>query len=224
MKELPENDRPRERLVREGPLALSDAELLAILLRTGSADESVLQLAQRLVSTFTLKGLQRAKLEDFCEFPGIKLAKASELCAALELGRRVHSDRAVKNDQFVVTSPQDVSKLLMPYMRSFTEEHVVVVLLNTKNRVIKTEEITWGGLNSAAAHPREVFEPAVRLHAAHIIIAHNHPSGDIRPSGDDIALTKRLVDAGRVMGINVLDHVIFGDGDIISLKELGHID
>lgn len=222
LRELPADERPRERMLRGGASVMSNSELLAILLRTGTRSESAVTLAQRLLKeSGGLRGLADRSVEQLCERRGIGPAKALQLLAALELGRRMAS--AEWSASPVIRTPKDVSMLLMEELRYLQQEHFVVLLLNTKNKVIGRETISVGSLNAAVVHPREVFRAAVKRSAASVICAHNHPSGDPSPSPEDIALTHRLAEAGRLMGIEVLDHLIIGDRDYVSLKERGEL-
>jgi len=223
IKDLPKNERPRERLQRYGAQALSDAELLAVLIRTGTPTESALVLAQRILKGDGVKtGLSfvaEASLEELSNIKGIGLAKSVQLKAAIELGRRISSCK--NSDVISINSPADVKNLLMEEMRFLKKEYFKVILLNVKNHVISVENISIGSLNTSIVHPREVFKPAIKRSSASIILAHNHPSGDPTPSHEDIQITKRLVEAGKVLGIEVLDHVIIGDGVFFSFKEKG---
>ncbi|MCL4426106.1 MAG: DNA repair protein RadC [Firmicutes bacterium] len=223
IKDLPEADRPRERLFRFGPEALSNAELLALLLRTGNKGESALDLAHRLLSLAAKQGggfryLITASLEELSHIRGIGAAKASLIKAALEIGRRLAISTETKP---VVKSPRDVGNLVMEKMRYLDREHFEVLLLDTKNQVLAMELISVGTLNSSVVHPREVFKVAIKRSAAGIVLVHNHPSGDPTPSRDDLEVSRRLVEAGRLLGIDVLDHVIIGDNRFLSFKEAG---
>jgi DNA repair protein RadC len=220
VRDVPVDERPRERMMQAGAEALSNQELLAILLRTGTGGRSVLDLAEQILVRFDgIRTLVDAKLEELMAVPGIGPAKAVQLLAAIELGRRIA--RMKKERTVVIRCPQDVSDLLMDRLRFQTQEHFVVLLLDTKNRVIAEETVSIGSLNASIVHPREVFKPALKRSAASIICAHNHPSGDPTPSREDLEVTARLVEAGRLLGIEVLDHVVIGDHRYISLKEKG---
>ena len=220
VRELPPDERPRERLKRLGPEALTTSELIAILFRTGSRKSGAQDVAQRLLARFgDLERLARASLEELCEVEGVGEVKAMEVKAALELGRRLAGFTG--EEKPVIRSPEDASALFMSDFTGLDKEHFRAVLLNTKNHVLKTVEISVGSLDSSLVHPRECFRPAVAASAASIILLHNHPSGDPEPSADDIAITKRLKEAGKNLGIDVLDHIIFGHGTFVSLKEKG---
>ncbi|KUK35755.1 MAG: DNA repair protein RadC [Thermacetogenium phaeum] len=222
IKSMPEDMRPRERMRRVGPGALSAAELLAIILRTGTQEESALELAHRiLLEPRGLRFLAEATIDELCSIKGVGLAKAAQVKAALELGRRLF---CLEPDlKPVIRSPQEASNLVMEEMCYLDREHFRVILLNTKNRVLGVETVSIGSLNSSLVHPREVFKSAVQRSAAGVILVHNHPSGDPTPSSEDIEITRRLSDAGRVIGIEVLDHIIIGDHLFVSFKEKGLI-
>jgi DNA repair protein RadC len=221
LKEMPASDRPRERMMQAGPGALSNAELLAILLRTGSAEESVLALSCRMLSQVGgLRGLKSASLEELTAIKGIGPAKALLIMAGLELGKRMSS--AVPSERTTIRSPKDAANIMMEEMRYHTQEHFVCLYLNTKNHIIGRETIFIGSLNSSIVHPREVYKEAIRRSSASVICLHNHPSGDPAPSREDIDVTRRLQEAGRILGVELLDHIIIGDGRFYSLKEKGY--
>lgn len=221
IKDLPGDVRPRERLVTHGAQALSNIELLAILLRTGNDQETALEVAQRMLAEGGLAFLARASAQELQHsFRGVGLAKACQIKAAIELGRRV----ALAGDQrLTISSPQEVAGLVMEEMRHLDREHFRAVALGTKNQVLGVESVSVGTLNSSIVHPREVFKAAIRRNAAALILVHNHPSGDPAPSRDDVAITARLVEAGKILGIEILDHVIIGDRCYVSFKEQGLI-
>ncbi len=218
--ELPASERPRERLKESGPASLSNSELLAIILRTGTAAENVLGLASRLLSRFGgLVGLARASLSELCAERGVGQAKAAQLKAALELGRRLSSTHP--EERAVVRTPQDVANLLMAEMSFLDQEQLRVVLLTSKNQVISIPDVYKGNVNTSLIRPSELFREAVRENCPAIIVVHNHPSGDPDPSPEDIAVTEQIVAAGRVLDIEVLDHMIIGGQRYVSLKERG---
>ena len=222
IKELPEESRPRERLLRQGAGALSNEELLAILLRTGVENESVLSMAQRMLKECGgIHFLAAATVDELKSQRGIGEAKACQIKAAVELGKRIASTSKEVRPQ--IKCPQDVANLLMEEMRFLDREHFKVISLGTKNRVEAVDDISVGSLNASLVHPREVFKNAVKRNAAGVILIHNHPSGDPTPSREDLQITKRLVEAGEIMGISVYDHLIFGERNFISLKEQGKI-
>ena len=222
MREVHEADRPRERFLRQGPESLSNQELLAILLRTGSKEESVLTLANRVLVQFEkLHALKHATVEEMKEIKGIGEAKAIQLLAAIELGKRL-AQKEIDN-KYTIRSPEDAANFLMPFMTSLQQENFVALYLNVKNQIIHQQTVFIGSLNASIVHPREIFRVAVRRAAAAIIVAHNHPSGNPVPSPEDIDVTKRLLEAGQILGIDLLDHIIIGDHQFVSLKEKGYI-
>ncbi|WP_412966199.1 RadC family protein [Fredinandcohnia sp. 179-A 10B2 NHS] len=222
IRDYPQEERPRERLVTEGPESLSNLELLAILLRTGSKEESVIQLSNRLLHQFEgLRLLKDATVEEITAIKGIGQAKAVQIMASIELGRRI--GKLQYEDRYVIRSPEDGAKYVMEDMRFLSQEHFVCLYLNTKNQVIHRQTIFIGSLNASIVHPREVYKEAFRRSAASIICVHNHPSGDPTPSREDIEVTKRLVECGKIIGIELLDHLIIGEHKYVSLKEKGYV-
>jgi len=219
IKELPAVERPREKLMRYGPGFLSNGELISILIGTGTKELSALTLANRVLAMEEggLPFLADCTYEELCCIEGIGEAKSCQILAAIELGRRISS--APRKDRVTVGSPKDVADLYMEEMRRRPKEYFKVLYLNTKNEITAGEDASVGNLNSSIVHPREVFRNAVKKGAAAIIVVHNHPSGNPAPSQNDLDITKRLVAAGELMGIPVLDHLIIGDGNYISLKE-----
>lgn len=224
IKDLPAAERPRERLLAQGAEALSNGELLAILLGTGhqAGGASALDLALRILRLAGRRGpgivgLASLRPEELARIPGVGLAKAARVVAALELGRRMAVTLPLGQ---ALKGPGDVARLLGETMRRLQREHFKVLLVNTKNQVLATETISIGTLDQTTVHPREVFRSAISRGAAAVILAHNHPSGDPTPSPDDLAVTRRLIEGGRLMGIPVLDHVIIGDGRHTSVREL----
>ncbi|MGI6434337.1 MAG: RadC family protein [Syntrophomonadaceae bacterium] len=221
MKELPEEMRPREKLVKLGEGRLDEHELLAIILGMGTAKINALDLAKQLMIKYkTLRCLREASLEELMAEHGIGTAKAVSIKAAIELGRRL---ALCQEDRPVITSPEDVKMLVMEEMRYLDREHFKVLYLDRKGGIIIAEDISVGGLHSSMAHPREVFKNAVKRSAASVILVHNHPSGDPSPSHEDVETTRRLAEAGRIVGIEVLDHVIIGDNRYCSMKSRGLI-
>ncbi|MDI9463789.1 MAG: DNA repair protein RadC [Bacillota bacterium] len=220
IKELPLSERPRERMIKEGAAALSDADLLGVLLRTGTAEETAVQLGERiLLAAGSLAELPRFGLDEFLAIKGMGPAKAVTLLAAIELANRLSSRS--RYESLTISSPADAAGLVIEEMRHYLREHFRVLLLDTKNKVLGMEEISIGSLNTSLVHPREVFRPAIRKACASVILIHNHPSGDPTPSSEDIAVTRRLYEAGRLLGIEVLDHVVIGDGKFVSFREKG---
>ena len=222
IKDLPEEEQPRERLARHGASVLSNSELLALLLGSGSKKENAISLAHRiLINEQGLRFLVDSTMEQLCSINGIGEAKAAQIKAAIELGKRLAAfelgvDKPVK-------CPQDVAGLLMEEMRYLKKEHMKLVLLNIKCNLISVEEISIGSLNASIVHPREIFKPAIRKSSASIIMVHNHPSGDPSPSSEDVSITARIAEAGKLIGIELVDHIIIGDGKYISMKEKGLI-
>ena len=216
--DLPATERPRERLAELGAEALSDAELLAIMLRVGIRGMNAVQLGQHLLQTFNgLAGLYRASFEQICQVKGIGKAKAAQLQAALELGRRYLKEQ--RGERPAIHSPKDAADQVMFEMSGMVQENLWVLLLDTRNRLIDIEHLYQGSLNSSTVRVAEVFKKAMLLNSAGIIIVHNHPSGDPAPSPEDIALTKTLVETGKMLDIQVLDHLVIGGNNFISLKE-----
>lgn len=220
IKDLPAGERPRERLLKNGPAALSDAELLAILIRTGSREDTAVQIAEKILTRLgDLAELPRRTVEEFCGIKGLGPAKAVTVVAAVELAKRISS--RLRPEAATVSSPADAAALVMEEMRHHLREHFRAVLLDTKNRVISVEDISIGSLNASLIHPREVFRPAIQKASASLILVHNHPSGDPTPSREDMDVTRRLHEAGKLIGIEVLDHIVIGDGRFVSFREKG---
>lgn len=220
--DLPVNERPRERLIRYGVESLSNAELLAIILRTGTQNKSILNICNMVLKNSNgLNGLLTMNMNDFMKLKGIGKVKASQIVAIVELSKRFRSYKS--GDDYKITSPRDAAFLLMEDMRCLKKEHFRIIMLNIKNIVLKIKDISIGNLNSSIVHPREVFSEAIKNDSASIIVCHNHPSGDPTPSIEDINVTKRLKKCGELLGINILDHIIIGNGKYISLKEIGNI-
>lgn len=220
IKEFPEQERPREKLIKLGENNLSDAELLAIIIGKGSKNNTAISLAHQLIKNQKqgLRFLFGATINEISKFKGIGTAKATQIKAALELGRRLSIQSPINT---TIEKPLDVVEYLMEEMKYLTQEHFNVVLLNTKNMVLDVENITKGIVNASLVHPREVFKNAIRKNSTSIILAHNHPSGDPTPSAEDKSITRRLYEAGEILGIKVIDHIVIGDGNYISFKEMG---
>lgn len=222
IRELPLVERPREKLLARGVRNLEQRDLIAILLNSGTRSLSALALADLLLAQFrSLPALAEASVEELIALHGIGEAKAVRLSAAFELGRRVH--RMAGELRPTIRSAQDAVELLQDSMRRLDREEFRAILLDVKNRVLEVETISVGHLTGALVHPREVFKKAIRRSSAAVILVHNHPSGDPTPSVDDIRVTRRLVEAGKLLGIDVLDHIILGDSRYTSLKEQGYV-
>lgn len=222
IKDWPKEERPRERLLKNGPESLSDAQLLAILLRTGSDKGDALQLAIYLLKKFSsFSQLRHATIFELCTVKGIGPAKAAQLKAALELGRRSLTVALFEGAAF--SKSRDVFQYFSPLFRNAKKEYFKILLLDQKNKLIRDVTISEGSLTATVVHPREVFRPAIRDSAASVIFIHNHPSGDPAPSIEDKNITTRLAEVGEVMGIPVLDHVIIGDRDYFSFADAGYI-
>ncbi|MCK4777042.1 MAG: DNA repair protein RadC [Actinomycetia bacterium] len=222
VKELPYGLRPRERLLRYGAGVLSDADLLAVLINTGKKGESVIVLSVRIIKIFEgLEKLSQATCEELKKIKGLGEAKTANLLASFELGKRIACRKFEKRT--VIKKPNDVADILMPEMRYLEKEYFKAIILNTKNEVLKIEDISIGSLSSSIVHPRELFKAVMKHNGASVVVVHNHPSGDPSPSPDDVGLTKRLIKAGDILGISLLDHIVFGNGRFVSLKELNLI-
>jgi DNA repair protein RadC len=220
IKDLPSDERPRERLLTYGVGALSTGELLAIILRTGLPDENVVRLSQRLLATFGgLCGLARANATELASTKGLGTAKVAQIKASLELGRRMMLQAPGELPQ--IRSPADAANLVLSEMGLLEQENLRVMLLDTKNRVLTTTTVYVGSLNTSLIRVGELFREAIRANCASIIVVHNHPSGDPTPSPEDVAVTRQIVEAGKLLDIDVLDHLIIGYQRFVSLKERG---
>ncbi|MFQ5800798.1 MAG: DNA repair protein RadC [Candidatus Hydrothermarchaeales archaeon] len=217
--DLPKEERPRERMKQHGAESLSNAELLAIILRIGTKEDNVINLSNRILKDFNINQLSRATVAELSKIHGIKDAKACQIVACFELARRLESYSDKPKPK--IKSPEDANKAISPKLRNLKKETFKALYLDTKNQLIREETISIGSLDASVVHPREVFKTAIAESAAAVILAHNHPSGDPSPSRHDIELTKRLIESGNIMGIEVLDHIIVGDGSFVSLKERG---
>jgi DNA repair protein RadC len=217
---MPASERPRERLAKRGPSSLKTSELLAILFRTGTRNLNAVELADKVLRKFgSLRDTARATTEELQALEGIGFAKAVEIQAAFELGRRLATEDVLERP--LIQSARDVANLMVPEMQTLDREHFKILLLNAKNRVIQIYTVSVGSLNASVVHPRECFRPAIAAQAASIILVHNHPSGDLEPSEEDISLTRRIMSAGDLIGIKVLDHVIIAGNKHISLRDRG---
>lgn len=221
MKRLPLEERPREKLLFNGKEALSSAELLAILLRTGTKEKSVLEIAQEILALDEngILFLEECSPEELSKIKGLGGAKACQILAAIELGKRVATHPRKVRDE--IANPDDIVQLFMEKMRYYKKEYFKVLLVNAKGKIMEEQDISVGDLCSTLIHPREVFCQAVKRSAASVLFVHNHPSGDPAPSQQDLETTRRLIEAAKILGIQVLDHIIIGDGTYISLKSKG---
>ncbi len=218
--DLHETERPRERLAALGPQALSNAELIAILLRVGVPGENAVQVGQRLLQKFGgISGLHRAPFNELCRQHGIAEAKAAQIKAAIELGRRLTLESP--DERPTINSPADAAALVQYEMSALEQEHLRVLLLDRRNRVLEVVEIYRGSVNSSQVRVGEVFKEAIRKNASALVVIHNHPSGDPTPSPDDVAVTRAIVQAGKLLDVDVLDHLVIGQGRWVSLKERG---
>lgn len=226
--DLPLSERPRERLISKGPSSLSTPELLSLLLGSGTKGESVFSLSHRILKSYgSLFKIQNASIEDLKKIRGMGDAKAAKLKACIEIARRMaleervfeESEALKRRNSDTITSPDKLFEIIKSKITQFSKEHFFVVSLDTRNNLIGVDEISVGTLTASLVHPRETFESAIRRHAAKIIISHNHPSGETDPSDDDMKITRRLVDAGKIMGIEVLDHIIVTKTSYLSFKE-----
>ncbi|MCR5034804.1 MAG: DNA repair protein RadC [Clostridia bacterium] len=223
MNQLPIGEKPREKLLRDGPEGLSTVEVLAVILGTGTRSKSVMDLAGEVLAMDArgLRYLAECSPEDLKTVSGMGEAKVCMLMAALELGKRLSCLPA--EDRVRIKCPDDIANLFLERLRYEKKEHFKCLLINSRGEILEEHEVSIGDLNSSASHPREVFSPAVRRSAGSVAFVHNHPSGDPSPSDADIDSTRRLVEAGNLLGIPVIDHIIIGDGTYISMKGLGYI-
>lgn len=228
VKDMPKAERPREKLLTSGTEKMENYELLAILLRTGTKAEPVLELAGNLMRKFgTIESFFESSMQDLMSVKGIGLAKASELISCITLGRR-YRDELIRNENLrlsreAITEPSLAVNFIRAEITDYSKEHFFVLNLDVRNRIIDIEMISKGTLTSSLVHPRETFESAIRKHAASIMVAHNHPSGDANPSEDDIKISKRLAESGRILGIELIDHIIITKYSYCSLKNKGLI-
>ncbi len=219
LKHWPEDERPRERLIRHGAEGLSDAQLLAIIIRSGEGGRTAIDLGRELLERCGgLDGIAQAGIREVCSVKGIGPAKAAEIKAAIEIGRRQQRP-AVAGASFC--SSRDVAEYYRPRLKDVKKEMFHCALLDSKNKVLRNDVVSVGTLTASLVHPRDTFKSAIRESAAAVIFVHNHPSGDTKPSQEDILLTRRLVQAGDILGIRVLDHIIVGDGDHFSFRDNG---
>lgn len=225
IKDIPQEERPKEKLMYAGAESLSTSELLALIIRTGNSSKSAVQLAEDVLaySAKELGSLREADVQELTEIDGIGSTKACSIVASLELARRLMG-RESDESRISMKNPESVANLLMKDMRGLKQEHLVALLLNAKCEIESRITVSIGELTSTVVHPREVFRPAIRKGAAGIILVHNHPSGDPTPSQDDIQSTKRIMEVSKLVGIRLLDHLIIGDGRYISLRNEGYME
>jgi len=222
VRDLPRQERPRERLQKFGPEALSAQELLALVIGRGIPKKSVMSIAQELLVKFgNVRAISHATIEELSQIRGIGLAKAAQIKACFELGKR--QDLEPESIDFDIKDPQSVVKAIRASIKDKAKEHFKLILLNPRNRIIGISTISIGTLNASLVHPREVFKDAITHSAASVVLPHNHPSGDPEPSEDDIKITKKLVESGKILGIEVIDHIIIGKNNFCSYKERGLI-
>jgi len=218
--DLPMSERPRERLKRFGPEALSAQELLALIIGRGVSKKSVMTITQELLTRFgNIKAISEATLEELSQIKGIGFAKAAQIKACFELGKRQDLEPEIKD--FDIKDPQSVVKAIRASIKDKAKEHFKLILLNARNKIIGISTVSIGSLNASIVHPREVFKDAITHNAYSVVLAHNHPSGDSEPSEDDLMITKRLVEAGKILDIKVTDHIIIGKNNFYSFKEKG---
>ena len=220
IRDLPRPERPRERLQKFGPEALSAQELLVLVIGRGIPKKSVMSIAQELLTRFgNVKAISQATIEELSQIKGIGLAKAAQIKACFELGKRQDLEPELRD--FNIKEPQSVVKAIRASIQDKAKEHFKLILLNPRNKIIGISTISIGTLNASLVHPREVFKDAIKHSAASVVLAHNHPSGDPEPSEDDLTITKRLMEAGKILGIEVIDHIIIAKNGFLSFKERG---
>ncbi|MBN2367963.1 DNA repair protein RadC [Candidatus Woesearchaeota archaeon] len=217
IRDFPTEERPRERLMEKGPAVLSNSELMAIILGKGTRQMNVLEMSKGILSRYDLRRLSEENVSSLCSIHGLGSAKACQIVACFELGRRLTSSSS--EPKAMISCAEDVFRLLHPGMRLKKREHLIGLFLNTRKRVMKQEILSIGTLDASTIHPREILKPAIKESAAAIIIAHNHPSGDPGPSREDIDITKQIIRASKLIGIPLLDHIIIGDNCYVSLRE-----
>ena len=222
VRDLPRSERPRERLIKFGPEALSAQELLALIIGRGIPKKSVMNIAQELLARFgNIKAISQASIAGLSEIKGVGLAKAAQIKACFELGKRQDLEPELKD--YDIKNPQSVVKAIRASIKDKAKEHFKLILLDTRNKIIGISTISIGTLNASLVHPREIFKEAIIHNSASVVLAHNHPSGDPEPSEEDLTITKRLVDSGKILGIEVIDHIIIGKTNFFSFKERGLI-
>jgi len=222
VRDLPRSERPRERLIRFGADKLSSQELLALVAGRGVPGRSVMTIAQELLARFgSIQGISNATIEELSRIKGIGTAKAAQLKAVFELGKRQELERETNYESYDIRDPQGVVRAVRKTIKDKAKEHFKLILLNTRNKIIGLSTVSIGTLNASLVHPREVFKDAIRHSASSVVVAHNHPSGNPEPSDEDVKITRRLVESGKILGIEVLDHIIIGKDAFVSLKTKG---
>ncbi|HNS16103.1 MAG TPA: DNA repair protein RadC [Syntrophorhabdaceae bacterium] len=222
VRDLPRSERPRERLIRFGADKLSSQELLALVAGRGVPGRSVMTIAQELLARFgSIQGISNATIEELSRIKGIGTAKAAQLKAVFELGKRQELERETNYESYDIRDPQGVVRAVRKTIKDKAKEHFKLILLNTRNKIIGLSTVSIGTLNASLVHPREVFKDAIRHSASSVVVAHNHPSGNPEPSEEDVKITRRLVESGKILGIEVLDHIIIGKDAFVSLKTKG---
>lgn len=222
VRDLPRSERPRERLIRFGADKLSSQELLALVAGRGVPGRSVMTIAQELLVRFgSIQGISNATIEELSRIKGIGTAKAAQLKAVFELGKRQELERETNYESYDIRDPQGVVRAVRKTIKDKAKEHFKLILLNTRNKIIGLSTVSIGTLNASLVHPREVFKDAIRHSASSVVVAHNHPSGNPEPSEEDVKITRRLVESGKILGIEVLDHIIIGKDAFVSLKTKG---
>lgn len=220
VRDLPKPERPRERLIKFGPEALSAQELLALVIGRGIPKKSVMNIAQELLAKFgNIRSVSQASIEALAEIKGIGLAKAAQIKATFELGRRQELEPELKD--YDIKNPQSIVKAIRSSIKDKAKEHFKLILLDSRNKIIGISTISIGTLNASLVHPREIFKEAIIHNSASVVLAHNHPSGDPEPSEEDIKITERLVESGKILGIEVIDHIVIGKTNFVSFKERG---
>jgi len=218
VRDLPKTERPRERLIKLGPEALSAQELLALIIARGIPGKSVMNIAQELLSKFgNIKEVSEATIEQLCEIRGIGPAKAAQIKACFEIGKRGELEPEQK--KYDIKNPQAIVKAVGASIKNKAKEHFKLIILDSRNKIIDITNVSIGTLNANLAHPREIFKDAISHNAASVVLVHNHPSGDPEASEDDLKITKQLVEAGRILGIEVLDHIVIGKNSFVSMKD-----
>jgi DNA repair protein RadC len=222
VRDLPRSERPRERLIRFGADKLSSQELLALVIGRGIPQRSVMTIAQELIARFgSIQGISNATITELSHIKGIGMARATQLKAVFELGKRQEIEKENNYESYDIRDPQGVVRAVRKTIKDKAKEHFKLILLNTRNKIIGLSTVSIGTLNASLVHPREVFKDAIRHSASSVVVAHNHPSGNPEPSEEDLKITRRLVDSGKILGIEVLDHIIIGKNAFISLKTKG---